>query len=248
MRYVGSKARYVKYIKPFIDKAIIKGNGIYVEPFIGGANMFSNIEATFKYGYDNNKYLIACLNAVKNDWIPPSNIPEEEYYNIRDNKDNYLSELVGFVGFAGSFSAKWFGGFARGKTVKDIDRNYFDETKRNILKQIDGLQNSIIECKTYDEIQIINNSVVYCDPPYNNSVSPYSNTKFDTDRFWNLVREINNRSFVFVSEYNAPDDFICVWSKEVNNTLDKNTGSKKGIERLFIHESKEYEFCRTPNI
>jgi DNA adenine methylase len=36
-----------------------------------------------------------------------------------------------------------------------------------------------------------------------------------------------------VSEYNAPEDFECLWSKEVNNSLTKDTGSKKGIEKLF---------------
>lgn len=38
---------------------------------------------------------------------------------------------------------------------------------------------------------------------------------------------------VFVSEYNAPDDFECIWVKEVNNSLTKDTGGKKGIEKLF---------------
>lgn len=43
---------------------------------------------------------------------------------------------------------------------------------------------------------------------------------------------------VFVSEYTAPDDFVCVWSKQVNNSLTKDTGSKKGVECLFIHKSQ----------
>ena len=46
---------------------------------------------------------------------------------------------------------------------------------------------------------------------------------------------------MFVSEYTAPDDWVSVWEKRVNNTLTKDTGSKKGIERLFVlrgHEPK----------
>lgn len=38
---------------------------------------------------------------------------------------------------------------------------------------------------------------------------------------------------VFISEYNAPDDFECVWSKEIVSSLTKNTGGKTGIEKLF---------------
>jgi hypothetical protein len=30
------------------------------------------------------------------------------------------------------------------------------------------------------------------------------------------------------------DGFECIWSKEVNNSLTKDTGSKKGVEKLFI--------------
>ena len=43
---------------------------------------------------------------------------------------------------------------------------------------------------------------------------------------------------VFVSEYNAPNDFISVWQKEITSSLGKDTGSKKGIEKLFVHKSQ----------
>ena len=42
---------------------------------------------------------------------------------------------------------------------------------------------------------------------------------------------------MFVSEYQMPEDFICVWSKEVNSSLTKETGSKKGVEKLFTLEN-----------
>ena len=43
---------------------------------------------------------------------------------------------------------------------------------------------------------------------------------------------------VFISEYNAPDDFVSVWQKEITSSLGKDTGSKKGVEKLFVHESQ----------
>ena len=40
---------------------------------------------------------------------------------------------------------------------------------------------------------------------------------------------------MFISEYDMPEDrFECVWSKEISSSLTKDTGSKKGIEKLFI--------------
>lgn len=39
---------------------------------------------------------------------------------------------------------------------------------------------------------------------------------------------------VYISEYNAPDDFVCVWQKEITNSMaTKNT--YKPIEKLFIY-------------
>ncbi len=40
---------------------------------------------------------------------------------------------------------------------------------------------------------------------------------------------------VFVSEYNAPGDFKSIYSKEVNSSLTKDTGSKKANEQLFMY-------------
>lgn len=40
---------------------------------------------------------------------------------------------------------------------------------------------------------------------------------------------------IYISEYIAPDDFICVWSKEVSSSLSKT--NKQSLEKLFIHKS-----------
>ena len=41
-----------------------------------------------------------------------------------------------------------------------------------------------------------------------------------------------------MSEYNAPEDFECVWHKEITSSLTKDTGSKMGIEKLFRYKYK----------
>jgi len=38
---------------------------------------------------------------------------------------------------------------------------------------------------------------------------------------------------VYVSEYNAPTDFECLWQKEIRTSLAVNSDNKKGIEKLF---------------
>ena len=35
-----------------------------------------------------------------------------------------------------------------------------------------------------------------------------------------------------------PDDFVCIWKKEVNGNISKDTGKKKSTEKLFVHNSQ----------
>lgn len=65
----------------------------------------------------------------------------------------------------------------------------------------------------YTEYQHEDGDVVYCDPPYANTDARGCNTGiFDSDSFWKWVR---TRDYpVYVSEYNAPEDFVSIWSKQ----------------------------------
>lgn len=41
---------------------------------------------------------------------------------------------------------------------------------------------------------------------------------------------------MLISEYNAPSDFVCIWSKTVTNAMN-NKKTYKPTERLFVHEN-----------
>ena len=85
---------------------------------------------------------------------------------------------------------------------------------------------------SYEEVEITGNKpVIYCDIPYN-STKTYDGIKFDYEKFYNWAR---NCSFpVYFSEYSAPDDFICVWSKEKYCAISSYKESRSThIERLF---------------
>jgi len=90
-----------------------------------------------------------------------------------------------------------------------------------------------LKVSEYYTVDIPSNSLIYCDPPYNNTTK-YINS-FNHKDFWKWCRIMaKNGHTVFVSEYNAPNDFECVWQKEIVSSLTKNTGSKKAVERLFM--------------
>ena len=228
MVYMGSKNRIAKELIPIITKDL-KPNQWYVEPFVGGANMIDKIEHPYKLGADNNKYLIALLEAVQNGQELPEHITKDEYIAVKTNKDNYPDWYVGFVGFVCSFRGKFFGGYSGYYTTKTgIQRNYIKERINNILKQnLDGIK---LVCSSYDALDIPANSIIYCDPPYNDTTK-YKDS-FDSDAFWQWCRDKAKEGHtVYVSEYNAPEDFKCIWEKQINSNLGGT--SKTATEKLF---------------
>lgn len=137
-------------------------------------------------------------------------------------------------GLCATYNAKWFGGYAGVvKTKTGIERNYYEEAVRNVLKQKQYIMDVKYDYKSYKDIDPIG-FCIYCDPPYENTIQ-YCNT-FNHLEYWDWVRKISLNNFVLCSEYNAPDDFNCIWEKKTTVTLDKNTRSIK-TEKLFIYEN-----------
>jgi len=231
MKYMGSKNRYAKELLAIILKDR-KPNQWYCEPFVGGCNMIDKVDGN-RMGSDNNPYLIACMKQIRDcpQVFPKSNTDctEETYRDIKNNPHLGDKAAVGYCGFALSYGGKWFGGWRRDSENK---RDYVKEAYNNAIKQSKNLQNLRLHCCDYKKLNIPKNSIIYCDPPYKDTTKYKDN--FNHDEFWDWVRLKDKEGhIIFVSEYEAPDDFECIWSKKVNNSLDKDTGSKQGIEKLF---------------
>lgn len=232
---MGSKARHAKELLPIIlcDR---KEGQWYVEPFVGGANMIDKVDGN-RIGADINGHVIAMLDALSKGFNPPKEISKELYDKCRDKyyKDKQGSNaLLGYVGINGSYNGRFYeGGYAGVVTTKQGKiRNYPLEAYNNVMKQSPNLEGVEFIHASYDEFVIPNNSLIYCDPPYD-STKEYS-FKFDSTEFWEWCRLQHKKGHtIFISEYNAPDDFVCVWEKKVNSSLTKDTGSKKATEKLF---------------
>lgn len=233
MKYMGSKARFVKEILPIILKDRKDGQW-YVEPFAGGMNTICEVGGN-RIANDIHTNLIKMWRELVSGWIPQK-IDRDEYNEVRSNQNKYPEHFVGWVGFNCSYSGKWFGGFA-GETKTKIGtiRDYQSEAIKNILKQVKKMVGVLFQNNSYDKIELPPNSIIYCDPPYEGTTK-YANN-FAHKQFWDWVRSIsNNGHTVFVSEYNAPDDFECVWQKQAKSSLSANGvigGSKDSVEKLF---------------
>ena len=229
MKYLGSKNKIAKDILPIMLE--YRNDRTWVEPFVGGANIIDKVNG-LKIGNDKNEYVIALLNALKNGWIPPIEVSEEYYNNVKENRDKYSKELVGYFGTQLTFGNIWFGSFRRDNIGK---RKYDIEAYNNVMKQQPNLKNIEFICGDYIDLQIPPISIIYCDPPYKGSRSYIGENKINHSEFWNWCREKSKEGhLVYVSEYNAPDDFECIWSKEVvvsGNNIHKN--KLINVEKLY---------------
>lgn len=227
MKYVGGKARLAKHIVAHFPQ-----RRIYIEPFVGSAAVLERVRAEVRIAADAHPHLIAMYQALQQGWVPPDVVTPELYADLRAEKDGVPDPLVAFAGFACSFGAKWFGGYARGGT-----RNYAAEGCRNLAKIAPHIQDVTFLCCSYDQIDINDptNTVIYCDPPYEGTQGYGGTAPFNHEAFWAwCLRQHERGAAIFVSEFNAPDTFKCIWEKERAASLDLNTGGKRSVERLFV--------------
>ena len=227
---MGSKNRIAKEILPIMLNE--REERVWVEPFVGGGNMIDKVQGQ-RIGADINPYLIDALIAIRDsvDDLPKNNhdFTESDYKQLRKN-DDY--KYKGYAGFAFSYGGKWLGGWSRTDKTSIKQRDYVAESYRNAVNQSPLLQGIELITKNYLDLEIPENSLIYCDPPYE-GVTKYKDD-FNHSEFWQWCRNMASKGhIVFVSEYKAPDDFECVWEKEIVSSLTQDTGSKKAVEKLF---------------
>ena len=243
MKYMGSKARFANELLQVILKDRKEGQW-YVEPFCGGCNMIDKVTGN-RMACDNNPFLIAMWNGLVYDkFFRPRMLIDKEYYSsMRDkyNKDKRgqflgTSEMaeIGWAGFMGSFNGRFFDGGYSGHNVGN--RDYISEQIKNTSSQIPNLKGVIFCHSDYKDIELPQNSIIYCDPPYANT-KQYT-CGLNHEEFWQKCREwVQCGHKVFVSEYNAPSDWVCVWEKKIKTALNQKI-TKNAVERLFVHETQ----------
>jgi len=231
MKYMGSKNRISNQLLPLI-LANRKPNQYFYDLFAGGGSICDKISDNV-VANDYNKHTIQALKLIRDN---PNKLPkdnteftEDDYKQIRNKPEDIL---YGYVGFALSYGGKWFGGWCRDRKGK---RDYVAEAYRNAIKQSPNLQNVKFTNLSYDEVPLEPNSIIYNDIPYRDTTK-YKTAEFNYDKFYQWCIDRHNEGHqVFISEYWLPEsDFKCIWQKEVNSSLTKDTGSKKNIEKLFI--------------
>ena len=233
MKYMGGKNRIAKEILPIILKNR-KENQFYVEPFAGGCNVIDKVKGN-RLASDKSEYLMDMWFDLTMGYSFDEKIDNDKYSRARTEFNNGVNEeftmaQIGWIGFMASYNGRFFDGGYNGNYKK---RDYTKESIDNIKKQIDSMKGVSFSSGNYDEIIIPNNSIIYCDIPYEGTKQYATSKNFNHLEFWQWCRDMTKKGHeVFISEYNAPNDFKCVWSKEITNSMN-TSNTYKPTEKLF---------------
>lgn len=209
--------------------------------------MIDKIKHENRVGIDLHENLIELLKYSQESELPKT-ISEDEYNLVKANMGGYPNWYVGLVGFCGSFGAKYFGGFARrynkDGTLFDVPRQAINSLRRQ--SKNDNFKNIKFIHMDFRELpkDKIKGYVIYCDPPYKNTTQYDKKIvgEFPYDEFYEWAREMSKSNIVLISEYSMPDDFECIWQKELKTSLGSgvNVNSDRSrVEKLFIHKSQK---------
>ena len=238
MAYLGGKSTGFKHIIKILNDPKYD-NMDYYELFCGYCHITRRIVNKKSITInDYNGLLVCLLDGIKQNLSYPY-ISRERYYELK-NKHNVITWERAIAGFCYSYNGKLWGGYVLDnsntpsykKTGKLMiyykqRQNYYDKLKKN-----QAFMSSKLNYKSYDEFNPVG-ALIYCDPPYRNTTKYNKNSvgEFDHDKFWDRVRELSKYNDVYVSEYTAPDDFICVAELPKKSTVSGKRIPK--IERLF---------------
>ena len=235
MRYVGGKQRIAKRIAEVI-LADTSARGHYIEPFVGGGAVGAVLGGEFDHARysDSHEDLVLMWQALERGDEFPETLTRGEWETLRSSPP---SAMRGLAGFGGSFSGKWFAGYAKGGyNANGQPRNHYGESLRRARRDIEGMRGrvstSFRRC-SFDEVQVIPECVVYADPPYKGTLG--YGAEFDHAMFWSTVARWSALgAYVYVSEYVAPEWAEVVFEAPLRvSTATTAQGRPEATERLF---------------
>ena len=206
---------------------------------------------------------------------------EEDYLRIKATKlpNGDPIALTAFIGFGLGFGGRYFASFAP-KYANGKKEDFLGEMTHSV-KAVQAIlhksaSNVTFQCLDYrntlpaataaattaavaETTTQPHSYLVYCDPPYRSTKFPIKYRRdvkhyddFDSDEFWERMREWSTRHTVLISEMSAPEDFVEVWSMQryrsacqsvktrfkcSDDTTTPKTEEYKN-EKLFVHKSR----------
>ena len=185
---------------------------------------FGNNQKSYLFGKDTEPYKRAGHELVINknqdlikDLIP--NIPQKYLDGIL-GLDNWHKRRI-----------------ALRKVSVALKTRIFELQRLEQLQQLQQLERLELYSGDYREVKIPKEAIIYCDPPYK-GVETYREDGFNHDEFWDWAREQSKTNKIYISEYQAPDDFKIVLRFNQNSTYAGGNNKDQPDECLFTIKNK----------
>ena len=119
----------------------------------------------------------------------------------------------------------------KGRVLQQLQRLHQLERLQE-LQRLDLLE---VNNKDYRDYSDISNSIIYLDPPYENSTNKYKGGSFDSIAFYDWAFEMSKDNIVLISSYEISDSrFEVVYEfKTARSTLNSDNFGKR-YEKLFM--------------
>lgn len=185
---------------------------------------FGNKGTNYLYGKEIEPYKKAYWYAVMYDdfslfWALGINIPKVKAKNYKEKRLAIAREL------------KKLKKNSRDQALERLERLQSLQS----LEALERLQSLQMFRRSYDEVPIKENSVIYCDIPYENTAE-YVNNGFNHKKFYDWA--YNQKELVVISSYKISDDrFKRVINLKKNSNLQGGFGNIKN-EGLFVAKNK----------
>lgn len=123
--------------------------------------------------------------------------------------------------------------------LQDFLLNFYKNKRIGEVRNLESLGRLGITVGSYDQVEILPDSVIYCDIPYEGT-DGYNDLDFDFERFYSWCEK--QIEPVFVSSYKMPEDrFVCIATFE-HRSIFSARANNKVLEKVFIpkHQAGSY--------
>lgn len=245
MRYQGGKYMIARRL----TEAILNDTnqrGDYYEPFIGGGSMAAHMGHHFDRAHYSDLHgpLILMWQAAHAGFIMhgdpahffPTDITRADYDYHKAHQPH--SPATALIGFGSAFGGKYYGSYVgnrlENKSTNTFSQNALTAVVRKSKSMLARQVTTFTHCP-YEQVSPAPGAVIYCDPPYQGTTG-YQTGSFDHDAFWEWCRTQARRGCkVYISEYQAPNDFTCIYEVKKRVTLNKDDNTRTAVERLFTY-------------
>jgi DNA adenine methylase len=254
MRYQGGKFRLGEEIAKviqteFLDQPHYQSH-TYFEPCVGMCGVMRYIKHPKRLACDIHPDVMCMWQQYQSGaWTPPVSSSIEEFKQWKQHETIHPNRAL--FGFGCSFGAHYFAGYV-GKDPRQIHAKDPALIASLKLAKIKPLVSKVVFLNScsYDEHKTPTNSIVYLDPPYQNTKAYPRIPKFDHTKFWKTMNEwgdAENNNVIIVSELTGPPQDIfqngwrVIWTKPMTRAT---AHPKKGILDDTRKYTTEKLFCK----